>query len=207
MSRCPCCAAMAAVVVLAGCSGAQPRPTPTPTAGYSGPRDYQPQPEQAPAEGPPPAGEVAPPPPAAASGPAAGAARGAEADADYQRKLVTYYFSMVDFTLRAPKHGVPAELTDADALLASLQQKAEKIRGLTVPAACADHHRQVLGLLDGSMALADRMRALRNTQDPSVKLSFAADRSALGEQEKQIDTLAAEIKQQMAAPPPPPPQD
>ena len=103
---------------------------------------------------------------------------------------------------------MPADVPDADVLIVALRDKSDKVRALDAPAPVADHQRQVLAMLDASLALADRMRALRNTQDPSAKLAFAADRRTLEEQERQLDALAAEIKAQMAAtPPPPPPQD
>jgi hypothetical protein len=182
--------ALASAVVLAlgalgGCgepSAKPPRPTPWPQA-------VTPPPETIPRAIPPPG--VPPPPPDAVAG-ASGAAPQAE---DPVRKKVGAYFQSVDRLLRAPKHGVPAEVPDAAVLLATLRSRADQVRALEVPEPCAAHHRQLLDLLESAIGLVDRTRALGAGRDQSAQLAFAADRRTLDEQEKQLDALAAEIQQ------------
>jgi hypothetical protein len=172
-------ALLAAVAVLAGCGGGG-KPSPSPSApAMPIRRTYDTLATV------PPAQPLESPSPAASASPAE----------DPVRRQVQNYFARIDQTLRPPKHGVTAQVADASVLLATLQQKSEQVRKLEVPAPAAEHHRQTLELLDAAMALADRMRVLKDTQDKSALLAFETDRRSLDEQEKRLDALATEIKQ------------
>jgi hypothetical protein len=178
-------AAAFAVTILGACDsgGAKPSPSPSATPALAEPTAQASDP---------PIVTYIPPPPSPAPPSAAAASPAAE---DPLRKAVQAYFTRIDQVLRPPKHGVPAEVPDADALLVTLRQRAEEARKIEAPELCAEHHRQILALLDAGISLADRMRVLRDTKDQTALLGFAADRRALDDQEKQIDALAAELKQ------------
>jgi hypothetical protein len=183
------------LALLAGCDGSSSPPrgepaTPPPTTASA----PQPPAEAAPGG----AALEAPPSATPSADPAAAPPPGGDPTA----RRVQLYFEWINYLLRSPKHGVPAEVADANLLLTTLRGRADEVRKLDVPEPCAQHHRQVLEMLDSAMALVDRMRALGPTKDQNALVAFAADRRALDEQDKQLDALAAEIKQ--AVPPPPP---
>jgi hypothetical protein len=81
-----------------------------------------------------------------------------------------------------------------DKLIAADQRAREELQALTVPAACAEHHRQTLGLLDDALALLRRVKDNAVAQDEAGLLAVPTLARELETKARETDRLAADLK-------------
>lgn len=85
-----------------------------------------------------------------------------------------------------------------DKLLETNRRVRDELRGLQVPAPCAEHHRLTLALVEDGMSLLSQVRdsAMNPTQDMGALNAYATGGRELEARAKEVDALAARIKQQ-----------
>jgi hypothetical protein len=146
-----------------------------------------------PAQEPPRAGVVpslAPPPP----GEAARVARyfqemeAAQASAKYWSDPQTFASSLVDGLSKGDRSGV-------DQLIASTRGASERMRGINVPSECSEHHRRSLELVALGAALLESIATGATEGDLEAFSGFPAKAQQLQAGAKDVDTLAARIKE------------
>jgi hypothetical protein len=79
-------------------------------------------------------------------------------------------------------------------LLAAQKGAAQRLRRVSVPAPCAEHHRLTVSLLDSAAALLQRLLGASANASGAGLGSLVNEGHDLEQRAKQVDTLAADIK-------------
>jgi hypothetical protein len=133
---------------------------------------------------------LAPPPP----GEAARVARyfqemeTAQASAKYWSDPQSFASSLVDGLSKGDRSGI-------DQLIGSTRGAYERMRGISVPSDCSEHHRRSLELVALGAALLESIATGATEGDLEAFSGFPARAQQLQAGAKDVDTLAARIKQ------------
>jgi hypothetical protein len=79
-------------------------------------------------------------------------------------------------------------------LIAAQQGAAQRLRRVSVPAPCAEHHRLTVSLLDSAAALLQRLQGASTNASGAGLGALVGEGHDIEQRAKQVDTLAAEIK-------------
>lgn len=146
-----------------------------------------------------------PPPEAAPSAPAP------TPDTSFRDEVARYFEEAESIQSRAKYWSDPQALAKAlmdqagkgdssgfDKLIDANRRVRDELRGLHVPAPCAEHHRLTQGLVEEGLSLLEGVRgsALNPSQDTSALNAFATAGRELEARAKEVDALGARIKQQ-----------
>jgi len=127
-----------------------------------------------------------------------------------ERSAVAGYFAALDAVERQAKvWSDPQELalqlmqqlvtgnnSGLDGLVASQRQARSRIAALVPPAACREHHTQVLQLMDESLVLLAGLGQALTAADSGVLDSFTAKARDLEARAKRVDAQGVELKRQ-----------
>ena len=83
-----------------------------------------------------------------------------------------------------------------DDLVARSKSQRERLRSLTPPRACLEHHRLALALSGDSVAMLERLKAALAKGDTAALMTMAAEGQALETQANQLKSMGEAIKRQ-----------
>ncbi len=144
----------------------------------------------------------------AVSGSVAGAVSVASSPPSPERQQIAAYFTQIDrmddlgagdpqaFATSLLQSVASGDYSGFDDLVSRSKSQRERLRSLTPPGACLEHHRLALALSGDSVAMLERLRAALAKGDTAALMTMATEGHALEAQANQLKSMGATIKRQ-----------
>jgi hypothetical protein len=131
--------------------------------------------------------------------------------ASSERDLIAAYFGQVDrledfgagdpqaFASSLMDSVSTGDFTKFDELLTRSRTQRDRLRAVTPPRSCAEHHRIALALSGDSVAMMEKLRAALIKGDTMALLAMAAEARTLEAQANKLKAMGETIKKQLGA--------
>lgn len=125
-----------------------------------------------------------------------------------QRQQIAAYFTQIDrmddlgagdpqaFATSLLQSVSSGDYSGFDDLVSRSKSQRERLRSLTPPGACLEHHRLALALSGDSVAMLERLRAALAKGDTAALMTMATEGHALEAQASQLKSMGETIKRQ-----------